>query len=105
MPMHAWMRRLRAGMEAEYEREHESIWPELAAAIRAAGVTRYAIFRDGRTLIGCFEAADGFAALERVQATEVSRRWQAAMAPMFEPVDGADWGIAKRLARVWALGD
>ena len=105
MPMHAWKRRLREGQEAEYERRHASVWPELEAALRGAGVTGYAIFRDGRTLIGCFEAVDGFAALERVQATDASRRWQEAMAPLFEPVDGADWGIAKRLARVWTLGD
>ena len=97
MTMNAWMRRLREGREAEYDRRHQAVFPELE------GVTRYEIFRDGRTSIGCFEAADGFAALERVQATEASRRWQQTMAPLFEPVDGADWGIAKRLNRVWAL--
>jgi len=103
MTMNAWMRRLREGREAEYDRRHQAVFPELEAAMRDAGVTRYAIFRDGRAVIGCFEAADGFAALERVQATEASRRWQQTMAPLFEPVDGADWGIAKRLNRVWAL--
>ena len=102
--MNSWKRRLKAGAETEYERRHATIWPDLAAAIRDAGVTRYAIFRDGRMLIGCFEAADGFAALERVQATEVSRRWQVEMAPLFEPVEDADWGIARRLDRVWELG-
>ena len=102
--MNAWRRRLRAGAEAEYDRRHERVTPELEAAMREAGVTRYAIFRDGSTVIGCFEAADGFAALERVQASDASRRWQAVMAPLFEPVEGADWGIARRLPRVWALG-
>ena len=103
MTMNAWMRRLREGREAEYDRRHQAVFPELEAAMREAGVTRYAIFRDGRSVIGCFEAADGFAALERVQATEASRRWQQTMAPLFEPIEGADWGIAKRLNRVWAL--
>ena len=103
MTLNAWMRRLREGREAEYDRRHQAVFPELEAAMREAGVTRYAIFRDGRSVIGCFEAADGFAALERVQATEASRRWQQTMAPLFEPIEGADWGIAKRLNRVWAL--
>ena len=103
--MHAWRLRLRPGAEAEYERRHATIWPELAAEFRAAGVTRYAIFRDGSTLVGCFEAVDGFAALERVRATEISRRWQAEMAPLFESPSDADWGAARRLARVWSLGD
>jgi L-rhamnose mutarotase len=105
MEINAWMRRLREGSEAEYDRRHRAVFPELEAAMRAAGVTRYAIFRDGRSVIGCFEAADGFAALERVQASEASRRWQQSMAPLFEPVEGANWGIAKRLERVWALAE
>jgi L-rhamnose mutarotase len=42
--------KLKPGCEAEYKRRHDAIWPELAEAIREAGVSDYSIFLDDETL-------------------------------------------------------
>lgn len=39
----------------EYERHHEKIWPEIASAIRAAGIRNYSIFHRAGTLFGYYE--------------------------------------------------
>jgi L-rhamnose mutarotase len=78
---HAWIMTLKPGCEAEYKRRHDAIWPELAEAIRASGVTSFSIFRHGLTL---------FAYQERDSATPpgepapVMRRWWRAMADLME---------------------
>lgn len=40
---------LKPGMREEYERRHREIWPELADALRAAGIRDYRIFLDEST--------------------------------------------------------
>jgi L-rhamnose mutarotase len=40
----AFVLTVRPGMTAEYRRRHAGIWPEMAAALRAEGILRYAIF-------------------------------------------------------------
>ena len=49
MQRHAFKMKLKPGHETEYRRRHDAIWPELAQAIRAAGVTDYSIFLDRDT--------------------------------------------------------
>jgi L-rhamnose mutarotase len=46
----AWIMTLKPGCEAEYKRRHDAIWPELAEAIRAGGVTSFTIYRHGLAL-------------------------------------------------------
>ena len=38
-----------AGREAEYERRHRPIWPELEALLKAHGVHNYSIFLHAET--------------------------------------------------------
>lgn len=40
---------LKPGNEAEYQRRHDEIWPELSAALTDAGIRDYAIFLDRQT--------------------------------------------------------
>ena len=40
---------LHPGKVEEYRRRHDEIWPELAAALREAGVVEYRIFLDAGT--------------------------------------------------------
>ena len=42
--------KLKSGHMAEYKKCHDDIWPELAVAIRAAGISDYSIFLDEETL-------------------------------------------------------
>jgi L-rhamnose mutarotase len=79
---------LHAGQAAEYRRRHDAIWPELVAALRAAGVVDYRIYLDAKT-------NQLFAVLTRrldhgmdaLPQTAVMRRWWAMMADIMETGD------------------
>jgi L-rhamnose mutarotase len=45
----AFRMKLNPGMEAEYRRRHDEIWPEMVAMLREAGVSDYSIFLDRET--------------------------------------------------------
>jgi L-rhamnose mutarotase len=48
---HAFRMKLNPGMEAEYKKRHDEIWPELVTLLREAGVTDYSIHLDRETNI------------------------------------------------------
>lgn len=52
---------LKPGMEEEYRRRHEKIWPELERQLRQEGIYDYSIFldRDTNTLVGVPEEQRG----------------------------------------------
>ena len=50
MMRNAFKMKLKPGFEAEYKKRHDEIWPELSAALTAAGVSDYSIFLDEETL-------------------------------------------------------
>jgi L-rhamnose mutarotase len=104
MKLHAWTLRLKPGREAEYDRRHREIWPELLDALRDAGISRYVIFRDELRLFGCFETEDAAATRAKLDASPVNQRWRAFMAPLFEDDPARDMGPARQLHRVWEFG-
>jgi L-rhamnose mutarotase len=64
------------GREAEYQRRHDEIWPELVAALRAAGVRNYTLFRRGTTVTAYAEChPDAATAFGEVGQTEINTRW------------------------------
>ncbi len=46
----AFKMKLNKGCEAEYQKRHDEIWPELSAELTAAGISDYTIFLDEETL-------------------------------------------------------
>jgi L-rhamnose mutarotase len=69
---------------AEYRERHRAVWPEMLAALSAAGWTNYSLFlRADGLLIGYVETEDFDAATAAMNATDVNTRWQAEMAPFF----------------------
>jgi L-rhamnose mutarotase len=50
MQRRAFKMQLNPGMEAEYVRRHDAIWPELSALLKAAGISNYSIHLDRETL-------------------------------------------------------
>src|SRR4051794_33151310 len=69
---------LRPGMEDEYKRRHDDIWPELVDAIKAAGISNYTLFRRGRQVFAYCECEpDAATAFAKVGATDVNQRWAA----------------------------
>jgi L-rhamnose mutarotase len=76
----AFVMSVNPGCEAEYERRHSPIWPELEAVLRAHGVRQYSIFlhADTRQLFAYAEIEDE-ARWAAIAATEVCCRWWASM--------------------------
>ena len=94
MARYAFQLRIRAGMEAEYDRLHQAVWPELLHDLSAAGVSEYSIFRRAQELF-LYLHVDSFEAfLERMSVSDANSRWQAMMKPMFEPVPSLQAGEA-----------
>jgi len=74
----------------EYKRRHEEVWEEMREALRQNGWHNYSLFiRDDGLLFGYFETPDSFqSALAGMSRTQVNARWQEAMAPFFESLEG-----------------
>jgi L-rhamnose mutarotase len=75
--------KLKPGHEAEYKRRHDALWPELAHALKAAGVSDYSIFLDEETLtlFAVQKLADGHRAGE-LPGQEIVKKWWAHMADL-----------------------
>jgi len=85
MEKFAFKMRLNPGMDQEYRRRHDALWPELATLLRAAGISDYSIYLDPETriLFGVLwrRADHGMDALSQ---HPVMRRWWAHMADIME---------------------
>lgn len=81
----AFKMQLFKGFEAEYKKRHEALWPELAALLKAAGISEYSIFLDETTnsLFGVLKADDP-AALDNLPASPVMQRWWQYMRDIME---------------------
>jgi L-rhamnose mutarotase len=79
-----FLARVRPERMDEYRERHARVWPEMLAALRAAGWGNYSIFLAGDgLLVGYLETDDYAAALAAMAATGVNARWQAEMAGFF----------------------
>ena len=81
----AFRMKLKPGMEAEYRRRHDAIWPEMLAMLRATGISDYSIFLDRATgtLFAVFrcQTPDAMAALAD---NPIERRWNEYMADLLD---------------------
>ena len=93
------------GHEAEYERRHRPIWPELTETLRAHGVLEYSIFLlpETRQLFGyaLIESEERWAA---IASTDVCRRWWTYMAPIM-PSNPDGSPVVVELRAVFRLGE
>ena len=76
---------LKPGMEEEYRRRHEKIWPELERQLRQEGIYDYSIFldRDTNTLVGV-QKNRGETGSQQMGANELVRRWWDYMADIID---------------------
>jgi L-rhamnose mutarotase len=81
----AFKMQLKPGVVAEYQRRHAKIWPELAKAIREAGISDYSIFLDEETLtlFALQEQTDNNTAAD-LPNHPIVKQWWAYMAPLME---------------------
>jgi L-rhamnose mutarotase len=94
--------RLKPGAEAEYEAAHEEVPEDLLRAIRAAGATKWTIWRSGQDLFHVIECEDYARLLRELEDLPVNVAWQARMAELLDVAhDYAD--AAAGLPVVWEL--
>jgi L-rhamnose mutarotase len=88
---------LKPGCAAEYQRRHDALWPDLADALREAGIYDYSIFLDEQTLhlFAAFKLR-GDDHGEELARQPVMRRWWDYMADLMETE-------ADNRPRVWPL--
>jgi L-rhamnose mutarotase len=94
---------LKPGAVAEYKKRHDEIWPELAAALNAAGVSDYSIFLDEETLtlFAVQKLSEGNTAAA-LPNSPVVRKWWDYMAPLME-THADNSPVAKPLREVFHL--
>ncbi|MBS1543122.1 MAG: L-rhamnose mutarotase [Bacteroidetes bacterium] len=73
------------GMEEEYKRRHDEIWPELKRLLKDAGIEDYSIFLDEQTrdLIGVLKVKDP-RAMETLPDHPVMKKWWSYMKDIME---------------------
>ena len=93
MKRYAFLMKIKPELRTEYEKAHDEIWPDMAAAIRDAGIRNYSIyFQPDGTLFAYLECADPEAAFAKLGKTEVNARWQTAMDRFFVKKDPSTVG-------------
>lgn len=77
--------KLKPGNVAEYQRRHNAIWPELAQALREAGISDYSIFLDEETLtLFAVQKRNEANTADTLPQTAIVKRWWAHMAPLMD---------------------
>lgn len=89
MQKYAFRMRLNPGMEAEYRKRHDAIWPELVALLKQAGIEDYSIHLDPQThlLFGVLWRREDHA-MDDLPGHPVMQRWWAHMADVMETGPG-----------------
>ena len=97
----AFVMSVHSGHEAEYERRHCPIWPELEAVLQAHGVHNYSIFlhEETRQLFAYAEIEARWAAIAK---TEVCQRWWKHMGDVM-PSNADHSPVARDLREVFHL--
>lgn len=85
MPRHAFKMKLKPGSAAEYQRRHAEIWPELAKALRAGGISDYSIFLDEDTLtLFAVQTLNDKNSAGVLPDSPIVRKWWKFMAPLMD---------------------
>ena len=76
---------LKPGFEAEYEKRHNAIWPELRALLKESGVSEYSIFWDKETnVLFAFQLVSGEGGSQDLGENPTVQKWWAYMADIME---------------------
>jgi L-rhamnose mutarotase len=85
MKRSAFKMKLKPGFEAEYERRHDEIWPELSALLSKSGISDYSIFLDAETLtLFAVQKESGGSSSQDLGSLDVVKRWWEYMADIME---------------------
>lgn len=85
MKIEAFKMKLKPGYEAEYERRHNAIWPELKQLLSDAGVSDYTIFLDRETLtLFAVQKVSGEDGSQDLGSNPIVQKWWDYMADIME---------------------
>ena len=103
MERYAFKMFLNPGMEAEYKRRHDEIWPELVNLLHEAGVSDYSIYLDPDTniLFGVLQRHEKHG-IESLPDPPVRKRWWAYMADIMRTNEKSE-PVAIPLDRVFYM--
>ena len=81
----AFKMKLIAGNEQEYRHRHDTIWPDLVAALKQAGISDYSIFLDEETglLFGTLSITSA-EDMDQLPKLPVMKKWWAYMKDIME---------------------
>lgn len=75
---------LKPGFEAEYERRHREIWPEIVKLLKESGVSNYSIFFDKDTNILFAVQKQSGVSSQELGSESIIRKWWDYMADIME---------------------
>lgn len=85
MKREAFKMYLKPGYEAEYERRHNEIWPEVKKLLKKTGVSDYSIFWDKETnLLFGIQKTEGNASSQDLGDNPIIKKWWVYMADIME---------------------
>jgi L-rhamnose mutarotase len=81
----AFKMQLHKGFEAEYQKRHDALWPQLELLLKDAGIEDYSIFLDETTnsLFGVLKITDEME-LDKLPAHPVMQEWWVYMKDIME---------------------
>ena len=94
MEKYAWRGKIVPGMQEEYKKRHDNIWPEMKEVLADAGIVNYSIWMQCEELFGYYECEKGVEYAAKVQAeSNVVKKWDEYMKDILimekDPVTGA----------------
>jgi L-rhamnose mutarotase len=87
----AFVLRVRAGMEAEYRRRHDALWPDMRAALLDAGILHYEIWLHAPTRMLFAHQVRRAGSAPSAAGAAVMTRWRAHMADVLEQAQTGPW--------------
>jgi L-rhamnose mutarotase len=93
MQRHAFKMVLNSGMQAEYKKRHDEIWPELVDLLHQSGITNYSIHFDRETniLFGYLERRDDHTMADLPNHPVMKKWWKAMADIMRYSADGTPY--------------
>lgn len=84
----AFKMKLKFGVEDEYQRRHDEIWPELSEALKEAGIRDYSIFldTDNCTLFAVLTSTNE-SAMSKLPEQAIMQKWWHYMADLMHADD------------------
>jgi L-rhamnose mutarotase len=99
----AFIMHVRPAAHEEYQRRHDTLWPELAAVLSEHGVRSYSIFLDAqRNLLFAYVELESLERWNAIADTAVCRRWWSYMRDIMA-TNPDDSPVAEDLTEVFHL--